>query len=259
VSPSPGTTVRYLKQVRPTELPLSPREMPESGRSADFTTRAWGDELRRYHLCLVATARDRPRGEDLQAAAVEVVLPDGPPGAKDRLGGPGPRSAAGPARLRLPPPRPYVMRWTDDPALSDLTDDLVDHYAAYEQLARAVVEASHAYHDGRRGEAAELLGTAVSLAHRLGAARQMGQLERLVEVLDPAAGQVVLRTGLRPVDFEYLITISTHTHNGPEPGEPGAAAVLRRPAELADCPNCRARVPSDAAFCPRCRHRFEAS
>jgi von Willebrand factor type A domain/zinc-ribbon domain len=260
VSPAPGARVRYLKQVFPTELPLSQRETPAPGRPADFTTRAWGDELRRYQLCLVTDAKGRPRGEDLQAATVEVVLPDGLP--DDFPGAPADRGAGarpGAGRVLLPPPRAYVMRWTDDPALSDATDDLVEHFELYGQLAQAVVRASHAYHRGRADEAAERLGVAVTLAHRLRAARQMAELERLVEVLDPAAGRVVLRPGVQAVDFEYLITVSTHSDYDPEPGGAGADPVTRVAAELTHCPDCGARVPADADFCPRCGNRFEAS
>ncbi len=246
VAPWPGIRVRYLKQVQPTQLLLSQGQSAHADGPASFTTRAWGSELRRYQLCLAADAADWPHGEDLQAATVEVVLPE---------------ADAPAAGVELPASRPYLVHWTDDPTLSDVTDGMVEHFSLYGQLAQAVVRASHAFREGRADEVTRLLGTAVTLAHRLRATRQLAELERLVEVHDPAAGRVALRPGVQGVDFEYLITVSTHSGYDPEPQgrDLGPGQAYRGPAELAGCPACGNRVPADAHFCTRCGHRFEAS
>ena len=100
-------------------------------------------------------------------------------------------------------------------------------------------------------------GVAVALAHELGAQRQLGELQRMVEIRDPVAGYVVLRDGVAQVDFEHLITASTYTTHGPtSDGLPPGAAPVQPVAGRTDCPNCRARIPSNAKFCPTCRHRF---
>ena len=238
VTALPGSRIRYLKQVYPVELPLVARESSAPGTPDRFVTRAWGNETRRYQLCLVVDPAGHAQYEDLQAAAVEVTLPDG--------------TAPGPPLME-----PCLVHWTDDPELSAAPDGVVEHFALYEQLAEAVVKASHAYRAGRKDEATRLLGVAVTLAHRLGAARQLAELQRLVEIHDAATGRVVLRDEVQPVDFEYLITVSTHSDYGPAPvgqvpgGAPVAPAV---PAELTDCLACGARMPADAAFCPKCGH-----
>lgn len=239
VEPTSGTAVRYLKQVFPTEVELAP--VAESGADRAFVTRAWGDEIRRYHLCLTADPADRPRGEDLQLAVVSVSV-----------GGPHGTPTAG--GVRLPPPRPCVVHWTDDPALSRRTDGQVRHFELYGELGKAVAAAADAYRRGDGGAAEEQLGRAVRLAHTVGAARQLADFERLVEVLDATAGRVRLRQDLAAVDFEHLIAASSHSTYGPGPvtgpddSSPGTATGTT------PCPSCGAQAPATARFCPRCGH-----
>ncbi|MFJ8692199.1 VWA domain-containing protein [Streptomyces roseolilacinus] len=248
VTPVPGTTVRYLKQVFPTEADLEPAGRPEPGGTHRFTTRAWGDETRRYHLCLSTDPTGRPRREDLQLAVVSLALP-----ATDR-------------GVRLPPPRPCVVHWTEDPALSRHTDTQVAHFQLYGELGQAVAAAADAYRRGDRERAEHHLGRGVRLAHTVGAARPLADFARLVEVVDAAAGRVRLRPDLAPVDFEHLITASSHSTYGPEqddgdapegPGGPLTAGTAAGPgAATLPCPACDGRAPVTARFCPRCGHRL---
>jgi hypothetical protein len=245
VRPSPGNRVRYLRQVHPTEARLP---QTAAGAAAGFTTRAWGTEVRRYQLCVAVDPTGREPGEDLQAATVEVVVP----------GDPARRPAPGYADVRLPPIQPCLVQWTGDPVLVRTGNEEVEHFRKHMQLGETVALAAEAFRLGRREEAVTRLGVAVSLAHALGAERQLAELQRMVEIRDPAAGQVVLREGVAQIDFEYLITASTHTTHGPTAD--GTSAVPVQPVVgLDDCPDCQARVPSNAKFCPRCGHRFEAA
>lgn len=236
VTPAPGTTLRYLKQVFPTEADLEPAGPPEPGGAHRFTTRAWGDETRRYHLCLSADPTGRPRHEDLQLAVVALAQPAG-------------------HAVRLPPPRPCVVHWTEDPALSRHTDTQVAHFQLYAQLGQAVAAAADAYRRDDRERAEHHLGRGVRLAHTIGAVRPLADFQRLVEVVDAAAGRVRLRPDLAPVDFEHLITTSSHSTYGPEPDDGDAP---RDPATAtAPCPACDGRAPVTARFCPRCGHRLQ--
>ncbi|WP_051203437.1 VWA domain-containing protein [Streptomyces thermolilacinus] len=240
VTPVPGAQVRYLKQVFPTEADLEPAGPPGPDGTYRFTTRAWGDETRRYHLCIAADPTGRPRREDLQLAVVALA---------SAAAGPGPR---------LPPPRPCVVHWTDDPALSRHTDTQVAHFQLYGELGQAVAAAADAYRRGDREAAEQHLGRGVRLAHTVGAARPLADFQRLVVVEDAATGRVRLRPDLAPVDFEHLITASSHSTYGPEqddgdtPDGPGAGPA---PATVA-CPACDGRAPATARFCPRCGHRL---
>lgn len=247
VATPPGSTVRYLKQVYPTEVPL-PRtadQDPDSGTgtpgsrpgSYGFVTKAWGDETRRYQLCLTVDPAGRPHGEPLQVAMVGAELPGGGP-------------------VTLSPPSACVVQWTDDPVLSRQADDQVLHFTAYEQLGQAVARAADAYRQGRPGRAEERLGEAVALAHRLGARRQLAELRRLVEIHDAAAGRVELRRELRPVDFEHLITSSSYSTYGPGGADPEAGPPA---GGLAPCPHCERPIPADVRFCPHCGRPPEAA
>ncbi|WP_234332174.1 VWA domain-containing protein [Streptomyces sp. NRRL F-5650] len=238
VTAMPGCSVRYLKQVFPTEAELTAED--GTGR---FVTRAWGDETRRYQLCLTADPSGRPRQEDLQLAVVAVDVPGGD-------------------EVRLPPPQPCLVHWTDDPALSRHTDVQVEHFEQHQRLGEAVAAATDAHRRGQRDLAERHLGRAVQLAHAMGADGQLGRLARLVRIEDAQEGRVALRPDVAAVDFQHLITASSHSTYGPAPGTgagsngtagtaPGTSATVR-------CPACSHRAPATARFCPSCGHRFEA-
>jgi hypothetical protein len=235
VTPMAGAAVRYLKQVFPTEALLDPEEGTQR-----FVTRAWGDETRRYQLCLSADPAGRPRREDLQLAVVSVDVP-------------------GAGEVRLPPPQPCIVHWTDNPALSARTDAQVEHFEQHQRLGEAVAAATDAHRRGERGQAERHLGWAVRFARAMGADQQLGRLARLVEIDDAQAGRVRLRPEVTAVDFEHLITASSRSSYGPASaaadGGPGGAAGPGR--ATVRCPNCSHQAPATARFCPTCRHRFE--
>ena len=87
-----------------------------------------------------------------------------------------PRSAR-PRRRRpvsgLPEPQPLVVHWTDDPALSGRTDEQVLHSELYDRLGQAVADAATPTAAVSPTGPSDYLGTAVALAHRTGARRQL--------------------------------------------------------------------------------------
>ncbi|MFC9287365.1 VWA domain-containing protein [Streptomyces sp. NPDC057052] len=240
VTPMAGAGVRYLKQVFPTEVELDPVDPVGTGGDGTrrFVTRAWGDETRRYQLCLSADPTGRPRGEDLQLAVVSLDVP----------GGDG---------VELTPPRPCLVHWTDDAALSGHSDIHVEHFEQHQRLGEAVAAATDAHRDGERDAAQHHLGRAVQLAHAIGADQALGRLERLVEIDDPAAGRVRLRPGVAAVDFEHLITASSHSTYGPASDTADPVAAGGPGAATLRCPACEGEVPAAARFCPLCGHGLQ--
>lgn len=234
VTPTAGAEVRYLKQVFPTEVELDPVGTDGDG-TRRFVTRAWGDETRRYQLCLSADPTGRPRGEDLQLAVVSLDVP----------GGDG---------VDLTPPLPCVVHWTDDMALSGHSDIHVEHFEQHQRLGEAVAAATDAHRGGRHDLAERQLGRAVQLARAIGADQALDRLERLVEIVDAEAGRVRLRPGVAAVDFEHLITASSHSTYGPESGSDDGFVLGGPAAATVRCPACRGQAPATARFCPLCGH-----
>ncbi|MFI0897117.1 VWA domain-containing protein [Streptomyces sp. NPDC020983] len=231
---APGARLRYVKQTFPHERPMT----PEPDRPGTYVTRAWGEELRRFHVCLTVDPEGELRDQDLLAAAVGVHAPAG-------------------TGIAPPAPQPLVVHWTNDPALSGLTDGQVAHARVWEELGTAVADATDAHHHGRTDRAEALLGRAVALAHRAGARRLLAELARLVEIHDPAAGRVTLRSPVDPVDFQLLMTASSHTTQGPDGSAP--AALPRQGGELAACPVCHRRYPARSRYCGNCGAAMGAS
>ncbi|MCI3935001.1 VWA domain-containing protein [Streptomyces sp. AN091965] len=243
VTPMPGAEVRYLKQVFPAEAELTPEDGTER-----FVTRAWGDETRRYQLCLFADPAGRPRREDLQLAVVAVDVP----GAEEP---------------RLPEPQPCLVHWTDNPALSRHTDAQVEHFEQHQRLGEAVAAATDAHRRGERDLAEHQLGRAAQLARAMGADEQLDRLARLVRIDDASAGRVTLRPDVTAVDFEHLIAASSHSSYGPASGTGagggtgpggGSAAAAGSGRATVPCPVCSHKAPAAARFCPSCGHSFEA-
>ncbi|QEV65178.1 VWA domain-containing protein [Streptomyces spectabilis] len=249
VTPMPGAEVRYLKQVFPTEAELTPEDGAARATGAErvdrterFVTRAWGDETRRYQLCLSADPAGHPRREDLQLAVVAVDLP----GAQE---------------IGLPAPQPCLVHWTDNPALSRHTDARVEHFEQHQRLGEAVAAATDAHRRGERDLAEHQLGRAAQLARAMGADEHLARLAQLVRIDDASAGRVTLRPDVTAVDFEHLITASSHSSYGPASGTGGVSAPAGTAAggpggATVPCPVCAHKAPAAARFCPSCGHHF---
>ncbi|MFE1193658.1 VWA domain-containing protein [Streptomyces olivaceoviridis] len=217
LTPTPGTVIRQVKQVVPSEQELPPVPAGSGGRGAEYVTRAWGDEVRHFQVVLTADPTGRETGEDLQLAAVEISVPD--------FGRP----------VRLPAPQPVLVRWTDNPLDASRQHPGVRRHELYQRAGAAVAGAYRAWLRGTDGRdtADRELTRALALAAELGDTQLLGAL-RLVEAA-PGTGRV--RTGLKDVDWQHLILSSALT-TPPEasavgPAEGGAAA---RSAEAAGTP-----------------------
>ncbi|MFI0186386.1 VWA domain-containing protein [Streptomyces sp. NPDC017082] len=249
---TPGTVIRQVKQVVPTEQELQPVPAGPGGRAAEYVTRAWGDEVRHFQVVLTADPTGRERGEELQLAAVEIVVPD----------------VRRP--VRLPRPRPVVVRWTDHPLDASRRHPGVRRHELYQQASAAVAAAYRAWLRGADGRdtADHALARALALAGELGDAPLLAAL-RLIEAA-PGTGRI--RSGLKDVDWQHLILSSALTtppegpdapaggdHGGPLPAGPHAAgppgpdaagpALPVRPDGLIECPHCAWLGPADSVYC----------
>ncbi|MEU3828515.1 VWA domain-containing protein [Streptomyces sp. NPDC029080] len=205
LTPTPGTVIRQVTQVVPNEQELQPVPAGSGGRAAEYVTRAWGDEVRHFQVVLTADPTGRERGEELQLAAVEIVVPD----------------VRRP--VRLPPPRPILVRWTDNPFDASRQHPGVRRHELYQQASAAVAQAYRAWLRGADGrDAADReLARALLLAAELDDAQLLGAL-RLIEA-GPGTGRV--RPGLKDVDWQHLILSSALTTppEQPKAAGPGGA------------------------------------
>lgn len=247
VKPMPGAEVRYLKQVFPTEMELTAVGTDHDG-TRRFVTRAWGDEARRYQLCLSADPAGRPQGEDLQLAVVSLDVPGGDD-------------------VELTPPLPCLVHWTDDPRWSRQSNVDVDHFKRHQRVAEAVRAATDAYNGQKRDLAEEHLGRAVRLAHAIGPGGPLDWLAQLVEILDAEEGRVRLRPGVAAVDFEHVLLGSVRSVYTPVSESAGGTAapdagpdVMTGGAPVAatvPCPKCEQLTDATARFCSQCRHPLQ--
>ncbi|MEU2062644.1 VWA domain-containing protein [Streptomyces sp. NPDC013455] len=272
LTPTPGTAIRQVKQVVPNEQELQPGPALSGGRAAEYVTRAWGDEVRHFQVVLTADPTGRETGEDLQLAAVEVVVPD----------------VRRP--VRLPAPQPILVRWTDNPLDASRRHPGVRRHELYQQASAAVAKAYRAWLRGADGrEAADReLARALALAAELADAQLLGAL-RLIETA-PGSGRI--RSGLKDVDWQHLIlssALTTPPRQQAGPGGPGASArggasgapgpggsapagtgsavppgpgpagpsgagaagpaLPVRPDGLVECPDCKWLGPADSLYC----------
>ncbi|MEV0504574.1 hypothetical protein AB0I84_44280, partial [Streptomyces spectabilis] len=104
------------------------------------------------------------------------------------------------------------------------------------------------------------LGRAAQLARAMGADEHLARLAQLVRIDDAGAGRVTLRPDVTAVDFEHLITASSHSSYGPASGggvsAPGSMAAGGPGGVTVPCPVCAHKAPAAARFCPSCGHHF---
>lgn len=229
LTPTPGTVIRQVKQVVPGEQELLPAG--GDGRGTEYVTRAWGEEVRHFQVVLAADPTGRDRGEDLQLAAVEVVVPD--------FGHP----------VRLPRPRPVLVRWTDNPLDASRRHPGVHRQELYQQASAAVARAYRAWLRGTDGRdtADRELARALELAGELGDGHLLDALRRIED--GPGSGRI--RTGLKDVDWQHLILSSAMTTppHHPAAGPPPDPEVPPAAADLAECPDCGWLGPADSVYC----------
>ncbi|ARZ69584.1 VWA domain-containing protein [Streptomyces sp. HU2014] len=248
VSLREGSELRFLKQVFPTELDLTAEGVRTGELTWEFPTGAWGDEARDFHLCVATGPDGDPRGQDLQLALVALVT--------------GPAEGGGAVEgVSLPAPRPMLLHWTDDHALSTRIHPRVAHYGGYADLGRAVIAGCEAYERGARESAEREWGRAVRLAHELGDEKVLRRLGRLVHVTDLPRGAVRVRGDVAPGDLNAAWVTADHSTQWTAPSEPAdrpprPVPAARRPAPDRRCPNCeRLAAPADR-HCAQCRYLF---
>ncbi|MFF3916103.1 VWA domain-containing protein [Streptomyces sp. NPDC001852] len=236
ITPTPGTVIRRVKQVVPGEQELPAVPAGSGGRGTEYVTRAWGDETRHYQVVLTADPAGRERGEDLQLAAVEVAVPD--------FGRP----------VRLPAPRPVLVRWTDNPLDASRRHPGVRRYELYQQATAAVAGAYQAWLRGTdgRADADRHLTRALALAAELDDAQLLRALRR-IEDGQAGSGTGRVRAGLKDVDWQHLILSSAMTTppQPPSPGPPAEAdpATPSGTDALIECPHCKWLGPADSVYC----------
>ncbi|KUM95923.1 hypothetical protein AQI88_14595 [Streptomyces cellostaticus] len=237
LTPTPGTVIRQVKQVVPIEQDLLATGAGFGERGAEYVTRAWGEEIRHFQVVLTADPTGHETGEDLQLAAVEVVVPD--------FG----------RTVRLPAPRPVLVRWTDNPLDASRQHPGVRRHELYQQASAAVARAHRAWLRRAEGRATadRELARALALAAELGDAPLLDELRRIEAA--PGTGRV--RDGLKDVDWQHLIlsTAMTTPPRQPAAGAPAAHPPAAGPSappgpdELIECPGCRWIGPADSVYC----------
>ncbi|MFF3867626.1 VWA domain-containing protein [Micromonospora sp. NPDC001898] len=232
----PPARVLYCRQVHPTvtDLPVTPVD----DRTVECPTGSWGEESREYHLCLEVDGTDRPRGEDVRVARVDLRVGDAP--------------AARPENV--------LAHWTDDLLLSSRIDPRVAHYTGQEQLSQLIADGCDAYDTGDREAAVGLFRRAVEAATAAGDALHLEQLRLLVDGVD--TGTVRLRDDLARLDVINVALRSSFTMHDGEPGPapddppapgpgPGESRAPGPDEPPRACP-CGHRSPSWARFCENC-------
>ncbi|MFD6953165.1 hypothetical protein A6A08_01795 [Nocardiopsis sp. TSRI0078] len=200
-----NSVVRHVKQVAPTVLDLTGREVERVPQAGGHPTGSWGTESRDYHVCVEVPPGDP--GRRLRAGWVRVVLP-GADGAQEQV------LASG----------NILAEWTADGTRATEINPRVAHYTGQVELAQAIQDGLAARRGGDDDTATTRLGRAVALAHESGNEETAKLLDRVVDVVDPATGTARLKPGVDKVDEMTLDTDSTRTvrtrprQNGPDTG-----------------------------------------
>ncbi|WP_158843952.1 VWA domain-containing protein [Saccharothrix deserti] len=229
--------LRFVKQVLPTQADLTELGTRVDPRTTVFSTGAWGEESRDFHVCLDVTRGDAPLNEEVQAARVDLEV-DHPGTARGE-------------------PGVIQVRWTNEFKLSSVIHPLVAHYSKQTDLGTAMMAGYEAYDAGNVRRAEEQWGQAVALASATGNAEVLRRLGRLVDVVgEPAAGVVRVKSSLSPHDLLSGAMGSVKSSRAPrveveEVAEPEGPDVV--------CPNCELVWPPGSVFCEGCRQRIEAS
>ena len=181
-----GSEILFVRQVAPVVEDLSDRAVPVTNLIREYPTGAWGDESRDYHVAVRVPVA--PVGSERLAARVEVVLGD---------------EVQSKALVRA--------IWSEDTDLTTRINPAVAHYTGQVELADAIQQGLAARDAGDDDAATLLLGKAARLAHEGGNEDTTRLLRKVVDIEDPDAGTVRLRTDVEKIDEMALDTRSTKT------------------------------------------------
>jgi hypothetical protein len=221
--------LRFLKQVYPVRSDLTEHPADVGDGTTEFSLGDWGDESREYHICFDIASSPRVIGQDLRVAKIDLLMGQEPIAA----------------------PQLVLVCWTDDPAISTRLDQKVNYYATQEELQQAVDAGYDAYDAGDHPAARSEWGRAVRLAAILGNAEILERLGRLVDIIDPATGEVKLKENVQPSDLLSLAVGSVLSSRSPdqighdEPPDAGPASPDRTCV-------CGWLSPPDAVVCTKC-------
>lgn len=179
-------TVSTIKQVAPELVDLTDRAVRVDDRTFDYSTGAWGDEEREYHVRITVQPGDV--GDEMRAARISVVV-----------GG----ETAATSAIRA--------TWTDDLVSSTVIHPRVAHAIGQEDLAAAIAEGMSALRSGDDTTASRAFGEAVRLAAESGHDETMRLLARVVDIRDAGSGTVTLKPRVSVADEMALDTRSTRT------------------------------------------------
>jgi hypothetical protein len=181
-----GAALGFFRQVSPTIEDLSARGSVCPDGAIEFTTGAWGQETREYHLCIAVPPH--ASGEEMLAGRVSVVVGD---------------DVVATSLVRAV--------WTDDVGMSTRIHPRVAHYSAQEELASLIAAGLEAKGACDEREATFQLGRAARLATDLGLDGKLQELAPVVVIEDAATGTVRLKGSVDRADEMALDTRSTKT------------------------------------------------
>ncbi|MEZ0077124.1 hypothetical protein [Planotetraspora sp. GP83] len=234
VTTTPPAKLRFITQVHPTMSDLTEHAVALSDRVTEVSTGPWGDEVREYQVGFEVTSADAPLFEDLRVARIDLVV--------------GEETRADPGLV--------LVHWTDE-NVPTWVDPRSTHYTAYVDLSQAVDAGLHAYGQGDETAAKAAWGRAVKLAGETGDRKVLDQLQRFVEIVDLAAGEVSLRTDISRYDVQVVKVAVTHTSRYPGDTDPPSPAPSP-PQEDTVSPwtcECGRISPGTALFCTQCGRR----
>jgi len=193
-----------FKQVSPTIEEFTPRARQVNPQVREYDTGSWGPgEARDYQVAL--HVKPGAVGDQMLAARPSLVF-TGPDGTEVEVRAPGAR---------------VLASWTADETLSSRLDSTVAHYNGQDELAAAIQQGLEAREQGNEAAATTLLGRAVQLAHESGNADMTTRLAKVVDVVDPSAGTVLLKKSVSKAATMDLELESTTTRRARRPGGDG--------------------------------------
>lgn len=229
-----GVRLRFIRQVHPTAFDLTGDAVEAGERTVELSTGSWGEQTAEYHLGLAVDPGRFDEAVDSQVALVWVR----PVGA----------AGAGPD----PEPVGVFAHWTDDLVRATRMDPGLSHYGGQAELRDAVNAGCDAFDAGDLAVALAEWGRAVRLAHGSGNEEILRRLDDVVDVVDPAAGEVRLRDGARPGARKALKLSSTVSAVNPHRPSPLDGAARPDSRSDLECPSCFEISPGGTRFCEAC-------